>query len=164
MEQPIVRGVAASLSEVLITVAVPAGVSPAGTARVLRAAAGLGVPVGTVSSRGGPGTLAFTVPAAHGPAVAAELAVADVGSVELDEQVGEVALLGAGLRSAPAVVATFCEALARAGVPLAATSFESRRLAALCPRAQLDRAVRALCEAFEVGAPTGAAEPLPVAG
>ncbi|MEV4616043.1 ACT domain-containing protein [Kitasatospora sp. NPDC049258] len=152
MEQPIVRGVTASFSDVLITVAGGAGPPPA-AAHILRLAAGLGVPVAAVASCGGSRAVAFTVPRSHGPLAAATLAraLAGAGQVRLDDQVVEVALLGAGLRSAPAMTATFCEALARAGVRLAATSFESRRLAVLCPRSQLARAVRALCEVFEIG-------------
>ncbi|MEU3859617.1 hypothetical protein AB0F03_19950 [Streptomyces sp. NPDC028722] len=99
---------------------------------------------------------------------AAAPALAGADRVRLDDRVAEAAVLGTGLRPAPAMTAAFCAAQARAGACLAATSFDSRRLGAFCPQAELGSAVRALCEIFATGVlGTGApAEPrrLPTLG
>jgi aspartate kinase len=125
------------------------------TARILRLVAAFGVePSHVVWALA---DLSFTLPGEVATSVAdALLAARDrirFGRLVLDEGVAELGLTGSGLRSDPAVIATFCEALARCGVPLAAMTFETRRLSVLCQESRLDEAVRALSEAFELGYP-----------
>jgi aspartate kinase len=62
-----------------------------------------------------------------------------------------VSLIGAGMRSHPGVTATFCEALATAGVNIEIISTSEIRISVICRDTQLDDAVRALHDAFELG-------------
>src|SRR6185312_10391727 len=68
-----------------------------------------------------------------------------------DDHIGKVSLIGAGMRSHPGVTATFCEALATAGVNIDIISTSEIRISVLVRDVELDRAVRALHEAFELG-------------
>ncbi len=150
MERAVLYGVRTSPGMARITVTGDRGLPPA-AARVLRTVAGLGVTVTGVTCCGDPAALAFGVAGQDGPAVAAALRATCCVRVRLDEDVAGVALLGHGLRSAPAVVATFCEALAAAGVPLENLSVAADRVASVCPLTRAAAAGRALCEAFRVG-------------
>ena len=51
-----------------------------------------------------------------------------------DDHVGKVSLIGAGMRSHPGVTATFCEALAEAGVNIDMISTSEIRISVLVPR------------------------------
>ena len=68
-----------------------------------------------------------------------------------DDHVGKVSLVGAGMRSHPGVTATFCEALAKAGVNIEIINTSEIRISVLCRDEQLDEAVRAIHAAFELG-------------
>ena len=68
-----------------------------------------------------------------------------------DDHVGKVSLVGAGMRSHPGVTAQFCEALAAAGVNIEIISTSEIRISVICRDTQLDDAVRALHDAFELG-------------
>ena len=62
-----------------------------------------------------------------------------------------MSLVGAGMRSHPGVTATFCEALAESGVNIEIINTSEIRISVLIRDAQLDDAVRAIHEAFELG-------------
>ena len=62
-----------------------------------------------------------------------------------------MSLIGAGMRSHPGVTATFCEALAEAGVNIDIISTSEIRISVLVRDVELDTAVRALHKAFELG-------------
>ena len=68
-----------------------------------------------------------------------------------NDHVGKVSLIGAGMRSHPGVTATFCEALATAGVNIDIISTSEIRISVLVRDVELDSAVRALHEAFDLG-------------
>ena len=68
-----------------------------------------------------------------------------------DEHIGKVSLVGAGMRSHPGVSATFFEALAGAGVNVEAISTSEIRISVVCRDTQLDEAVRAVHDAFDLG-------------
>jgi aspartate kinase len=123
-------------------------------ARIFRLVAVFGVEPSHVVRGPAHADLSFTLPSiTAAPVAEALLAARDRVGFEqlvLDESVAELILTGEGLRSDPVVVATFCEALARCGVSLTAVSLETSRLSLLCPENQLDEAVRALSEAFEI--------------
>ena len=72
-------------------------------------------------------------------------------SVQFDDQIGKLSLVGAGMRSHPGVTATFCEALADAGVNIEMISTSEIRISALVRDVDLDKAVKALHDAFELG-------------
>ena len=55
------------------------------------------------------------------------------------------------MRSHPGVTATFCEALADAGVNIEIISTSEIRISVLCRDTELDDAVRAMHDAFELG-------------
>jgi aspartate kinase len=68
-----------------------------------------------------------------------------------DDHVGKVSLIGAGMRSHPGVTARFCEALAEAGVNIEIINTSEIRISVLVRDSQLDVAVRAIHDAFELG-------------
>ncbi|HEY6421876.1 MAG TPA: aspartate kinase [Pseudonocardiaceae bacterium] len=68
-----------------------------------------------------------------------------------DDEVGKVSLIGAGMRSHPGVTAQFCEALAQAGVNIETINTSEIRISVLVRAQDLDAAVHAIHEAFELG-------------
>lgn len=165
-EAAIVHGVRLSLTQAVVTVAGSGG-RPVGPAGVLRTVADLGVPIGAVAFGPAGGVLVFTVARTHAPLVDTALRAAagrlGIDRPVLDTDAAELALHGAGLRSAPAIVATFCEALAGAGVGLDLLAQQSRRISVVCGPARAGAGARALCTAFEVGLLDPPAEPRPPA-
>ncbi len=159
MEQALITGVAHDRSEAKVTVtSVPD--HPGVAARIFRTIADAEIDIDMVVqniSRAGDGhtDITFTLPRTDLPrAVAAlrgrqsEIEFADVVS---NDQVGKVSLIGAGMRSHPGVTATFCEALAEAGVNIDIISTSEIRISVLVRDDELDTAVRALHAAFELG-------------
>ena len=159
MEQALITGVAHDRSEAKVTVtSVPD--HPGVAARIFRTIADAEIDIDMVVqniSRAGDGhtDITFTLPRTDLPrAVAAlrgrqsEIEFADVVS---NDQVGKVSLIGAGMRSHPGVTATFCEALAAAGVNIDIISTSEIRISVLVRDDELDTAVRALHAAFELG-------------
>lgn len=159
VEQPIITGVAHDRSEAKVTViGVPD--HPGIAAQIFRTLAdaetNIDMVVQNVSSAAtGLTDVTFTLPKTDGPrAVAAlERARGFIGmqQVVYDDHVGKVSLIGAGMRSHPGVTATFCEALALVGVNIELISTSEIRISVLCRDSQLDDAVRALHDAFELG-------------
>ncbi|MGH3796439.1 MAG: aspartate kinase [Pseudonocardiaceae bacterium] len=97
----------------------------------------------------------FTLPKLDGPialkalrAVQTQIGFTDV---HCDDHVGKVSLIGAGMRSHPGVTARFCEALAEAGVNIEIINTSEIRISVLVRDGQLDDAVRAIHEAFDLG-------------
>jgi aspartate kinase len=159
MEQALITGVAHDRSEAKVTVtSVPD--HPGVAARIFRTIADAEIDIDMVVqniSRAGDGhtDITFTLPRTDLPrAVAAlrarqsEIEFADVVS---NDQVGKVSLIGAGMRSHPGVTATFCEALAEAGVNIDIISTSEIRISVLVRDDELDTAVRALHAAFDLG-------------
>jgi aspartate kinase len=73
----------------------------------------------------------------------------------LDEHIGKVSLIGAGMKSHPGVTATFFEAFAGAGINAEAISTSEIRITVVCRDTDVPIAVRAVHEAFELGDPGG---------
>ena len=112
--------------------------------------------VQNVSTRGtGRTDLSFTLPKADGPlALSALTRVRDsIGFEELlfDDHIGKLSLIGAGMRSHPGVSASFFAALAEAGVNVEMISTSEIRISVICRDTDLDAAVRAVHDAFELG-------------
>ncbi len=159
LENAIITGVAHDRSEAKITVTdVPD--TPGMAARIFRTVADADINIDMVLqniSRTSIGRtdITFTLSRADGPrAVAALTAVqGDVGYSEIvhDREVGKVSLIGAGMRNHPGVTATFCEALSKAGINIETMNTSEIRISVICRVEQLDDAVRALHEAFELG-------------
>ncbi len=99
--------------------------------------------------------ITFTLPKLDAPdAVKALRAVQpEIGfeDVLCDGYVGKVSLIGAGMRSHPGVTARFCEALAEAGVNIETINTSEIRISVLVRAEQLDAAVRAIHDAFDLG-------------
>jgi aspartate kinase len=68
-----------------------------------------------------------------------------------DDHIGKVSLIGAGMRSHPGVSAAFFTAVAKAGVNVEIISTSEIRISVVCRDTDLDTAVRAVHEAFELG-------------
>jgi len=97
----------------------------------------------------------FTLPKSDGQRGVSALKAAQpaIGFTDVlyDDHVGKVSLIGAGMRSHPGVTASFCEALADAGVNIEIINTSEIRISVLVREEQLDTAVRAIHEAFNLG-------------
>ncbi len=159
VENAIITGVAHDRSEAKITVAgVPD--TPGMAARIFRTVAEADINIDMVlqniSHSGDRRTdITFTLPRVDGKRAIRALTDAqpEIGFTELlhDAEVGKVSLIGAGMRNHPGVTATFCEALSDAGINIETMNTSEIRISVLCRVDQLDTAVRALHEAFELG-------------
>ncbi|SFT89877.1 aspartate kinase [Actinopolyspora lacussalsi subsp. righensis] len=159
MEQAMITGVAHDRSEAKVTVrGVPDTRGVAG--RIFRAVADAEIDIDMVLQNvsgvaSGLTDLTFTVAKSNGAVAVAELEKIkdELGFQEVvyDDDVGKVSLVGAGMRSHPGVTASFCEALAEAGVNIEIINTSEIRISVLVRDAQLDDAVSALHAAFELG-------------
>jgi len=159
MEQALITGVAHERGEAKVTVtAVPD--QPGVAAKIFRTIADAEIDIDMVVqniSRAAEGKtdITFTVPKGDGPTAVAALEArkASIGfdQIVYNDHVGKVSLIGAGMRSHPGVTATFCEALAAAGVNIDIISTSEIRISVLVRDVELDTAVRALHSAFELG-------------
>jgi aspartate kinase len=159
MEQALITGVAHDRSEAKVTVtSVPD--HPGVAARIFRTIADAEIDIDMVVqniSRASDGhtDITFTLPRTDGPRAVAALqarqAEIEFADVVYNDHVGKVSLIGAGMRSHPGVTATFCEALADAGVNIDIISTSEIRISVLVRDDELDTAVRALHAAFELG-------------
>jgi aspartate kinase len=159
VEQAMITGVAHDRSEAKVTVTgVPdqAGVA----ARIFRTVADTEIDIDMVlqnvsSTVSGRTDITFTLSKDNGPtAVAALEKIKDelgFSAVLYDDHVGKVSLVGAGMRSHPGVTATFCEALAKVGVNIDIINTSEIRISVLIRDTELDEAVRAIHEAFDLG-------------
>jgi len=159
VEQALITGVAHDRSEAKITiVGVPD--EPGEAARIFETVAlaetNLDMIVQNVSTEGtGRTDISFTLPTHDGPAAMTALQKVQekVGFKGLlfDDHIGKVSLIGAGMRSHPGVAATFFAALAEAGVNIEMISTSEIRVSVVCRDTDLDAAVRAVHEAFDLG-------------
>jgi aspartate kinase len=159
VEQALITGVAHDRSEAKITiVGVPD--EPGEAARIFETVAlaetNIDMIVQNVSTEGtGRTDISFTLPKSDGPAamLALQKVQDKVGFRELlfDDHVGKVSLIGAGMRSHPGVAAKFFAALAEAGVNIEMISTSEIRVSVVCRDTDLDAAVRAVHDAFDLG-------------
>ena len=165
MEQAIISGVAHDRSEAKVTV-VGVPDKPGEAAKIFgelaAAEINLDMIVQNVSTRGtGRTDLSFTLPKADGQlALSALTRVKDlIGFEELlfDDHIGKLSLIGAGMRSHPGVSASFFAALAEAGVNVEMISTSEIRISVICRDTDLDAAVRAVHDVFELGSADEAA-------
>ena len=159
MEQAIISGVAQDRGEAKITVVgVPDKVGEA--ARIFRAIAESGINIDMIvqnisAASTGRTDISFTLPTEDGPAAMARLGQlqAEVGfdSLTYDDRIGKVSVVGAGMRSHPGVSATFFGALAEAGVNIEMISTSEIRISVVVDQNDVDVAVSAAHEAFDLG-------------
>ena len=159
MEQAIITGVAHDRSEGKITVyGVPD--RPGEAAQIFRVLAdaeiNIDMIVQNVSAEASKlADISFTLPKSDGPTAIAALEKVKhtVGytDVSFDQHIGKVSLVGAGMRSHPGVSAKFFGALADAGVNLELISTSEIRISVVCRDTDVDIAVRAVHDAFDLG-------------
>ena len=131
MEQAIISGIAHDKSEAKITiVGVPdrAGVA----ARIFQAIADADINIDMIVQKL-QGEIGFQ-------------------SIQYDDQIGKLSLIGAGMRSHPGVTATFFAAMADAGVNIEMISTSEIRISIVCRQADIERAVQAAHTAFDLDA------------
>lgn len=158
MEDAVLTGVAHDKSEAKITVT---GISdqPGYAARIFRAIADAEINIDmvlqNVSKTDGKTDITFTCPLDSGKraveAIEKIRADLDVTNVLFDDGIGKVSLVGAGMKSHPGVTATFCEALSEAGINIELISTSEIRISVLVREGEVDKAVRVLHKAFDLG-------------
>ena len=156
LEKAIVSGVTHDSSEAKATiVAVPD--SPGIAARVFRALADAGVNIDMIVqnvSEHGRTDISFTLPKsdlAVAEPILRQLAV-EIGasSIDLDDEIAKVSLVGAGMRSHPGVAADMFEALAEAGINIEIISTSSIRVSCVVRATEVERAVQAVHAKFRM--------------
>ena len=160
MEQAIISGIAHDKTEAKITiVGVPdrAGVA----ARIFQSIADSDINIDMIvqnvsAAATGLTDISFTLPRSEGSKATSivQKLQGEVGfqSIQYDDQIGKLSLIGAGMRSHPGVTATFFAAMADAGVNIEMISTSEIRISIVCRQADLERAVQAAHTAFELDA------------
>ena len=165
VEAPIIAGVAHDRSEAKVTVVgVPdrTGMAAQIFEAVTLAQINLDMIVQNVSATDtGLTDISFTLPKTDGTAAveALQRIQGEVGfsSIQYDDQIGKLSLVGAGMRSNPGVSATFFKALANAGVNIEMISTSEIRISVITRDDLLDEAVRAVHTAFGLDSTEGEA-------
>jgi aspartate kinase len=160
MEQAIISGVTHDTSEAKVTIEqVPD--RPGIAAAVFRALADEDVNVDMIVqnvSSAGHTDISFTVPndeLTRAMSVMEKVVKeTDASGVSNDPGIGRVSLVGAGMRSNPGVAAKMFETLAREEVNIEMISTSSIRVSCAVQERDVERAVRALHDAFELGQET----------
>ena len=160
MEQAIISGIAHDKSEAKITiVGVPDRTGVA--ARIFQAIADADINIDMIvqnvsAAATGLTDISFTLPKAEGAAATAILQKlqGEVGfaSIQYDDQIGKLSLVGAGMRSHPGVTATFFGALSDAGVNIEMISTSEIRISVIVREADVERAAKAAHTAFGLDA------------
>ena len=160
MEQAIIAGIAHDKSEAKITVVgVPDRTGTA--ARIFQAIADADINIDMIvqnvsAAATGLTDISFTLPKTEGASATAILQriQGEIGfqSIQYDDQIGKLSLIGAGMRSHPGVTATFFSCLADAGVNIEMISTSEIRISIVCRATDLDNGVRAAHTAFELDA------------
>ncbi len=165
VEQAIISGVAHDRSEVKVTV-VDVPDKPGQAAAIFQVLADTEINIDMIVqnvSTGGTGRtdVSFTLPATDGQNALAALRriQSEIGFSDLlyDDHVGKLSLIGAGMRSHPGVSARFFTALSQAGINMEMISTSEIRISVVCRDTDLDDAVRAVHDAFELGSEDDAA-------
>jgi aspartate kinase len=158
LEKAILSGVTHDVSEAKATiVGVPD--TPGIAARVFRALAAASVNIDMIVqnvSAAGTTDISFTLPKtdlAVAEPILRQLAV-EIGarSIDLDDEVAKVSLVGAGMKSHPGVAADMFEALAEAGINIEIISTSSIRISCVVRATEVERAVRAVHDKFRIHA------------
>ena len=160
MEQAIIAGIAHDKSEAKITVVgVPDRTGTA--ARIFQAIADADINIDMIvqnvsAAATGLTDISFTLPKTEGSLATTTLQriQGEIGfqSIQYDDQIGKLSLIGAGMRSHPGVTATFFSCLADAGVNIEMISTSEIRISIVCRATDLDNGVRAAHTAFELDA------------
>ena len=160
MEQAIIAGIAHDKSEAKITVVgVPDRTGVA--ARIFQAIADADINIDMIvqnvsAAATGLTDISFTLPKTEGVNATniMQKLQGEIGyqSIQYDDQIGKLSLIGAGMRSHPGVTATFFACLSEAGVNIEMISTSEIRISIVCRASDLDKGVRAAHTAFELDA------------
>ena len=160
MEQAIISGIAHDKSEAKITiVGVPDRTGVA--ARIFQAIADADINIDMIvqnvsAAATGLTDISFTLPKAEGTDATAILQKlqGEVGfaSIQYDDQIGKLSLVGAGMRSHPGITATFFGAMSEAGINIEMISTSEIRISIICRQADLERGAKAAHAAFGLDA------------
>jgi aspartate kinase len=156
MENAIVSGISHKTDEAKVTIL---GLQnrPGVAARIFTALADRNLQVDTIiqnvsDARGA--DVSFTVPLDELPPAldVLEGLRADLGyrEVSSDDQIGKVTLIGAGMKSEPGVAAKMFRVLAEEGINLQMIDTSTIRITVVIDRREVERAVRALHDAFDL--------------
>ncbi len=158
MEQPIIAGVAHDRSEAKVTVVGVPDV-PGKAAGIFRVVAEAGVNIDMIVQNvsvaaTGLTDISFTLPATDGQVAIGALTAAqpEIGfhSLQYDDTIGKLSLVGAGMRSHPGVSAQLFAALSDAGINIEMISTSEIRISVVTRADHLDDAVRAVHTAFQL--------------
>lgn len=160
MEQAIISGIAHDKSEAKITiVGVPDRTGVA--ARIFQSIADADINIDMIvqnvsAAATGLTDISFTLPKDEGADATAILQKlqGEVGyaSIQYDDQIGKLSLIGAGMRSHPGITATFFGAMSEAGINIEMISTSEIRISIICRQADLERGVKAAHAAFGLDA------------
>jgi aspartate kinase len=160
MEQAIIAGIAHDKSEAKITiVGVPDRTGVA--ARIFQTIADADINIDMIVQNVSAATtgltdISFTLSKSEGSNATSLLQKiqGEVGfqSIQYDDQIGKLSLIGAGMRSHPGTTATFFAAMAQAGVNIEMISTSEIRISIICRVADLEAGVKAAHTAFDLDA------------
>jgi aspartate kinase len=158
MEQAIIAGVAHDKTEAKITiVGVPDRTGVA--ARIFQTIADADINIDMIvqnvsAAATGLTDISFTLPKSVGAEATRILKdiQGEVGfhSLQYDDQIGKLSLIGAGMRSHPGVTATFFACLAEAGLNIEMISTSEIRISVIVREIDLEKGVKAAHTAFEL--------------
>jgi aspartate kinase len=160
MEDAIISGVAHDRSEAKVTV-VGVPDKPGKAAAIFKAVAAADVNLDMIvqnvsAAATGLTDVSFTLPKADGQkaltALGSQQGEIGFASLQYDDQIGKVSLIGAGMRSHPGVSAKFFDALAGTGVNIEMISTSEIRISVVTRADDVDTAVRAVHSAFGLDA------------
>jgi aspartate kinase len=156
MEQAIISGIAHDKSEAKITlVAVPD--HPGIAARVFRPLADAGINIDMIvqnASHDGSTDIFFTCPKSDltraEPVLEQIREQIGAAGVETDPDIAKISLVGAGMKTHPGVAADMFDALAEAGINIEIISTSSIRISCVVRAGEVERAVQAIHDKFEL--------------
>ena len=159
-ERPLITAVTHSTSEAMITL-VGVRHEPGVAATIFEALAQANVDVDMIdqnvpTSTGGKAEISFTV--AHEDLSRATGALQSIAgsvfeSMNTQREMGKVSIVGAGMRSNPGVAAKVFRVLTDEGINIEMISTSPIKISCVIAREQVERAVRALHDAFELSGP-----------
>jgi aspartate kinase len=153
MEKVVVRGVAVDKDQAKVVVSSIAD-KPGTAAKVFRALADANINVDMIVQnvgRGGVANLTFTVPQTETAKAQKALAVVlkEVGgTVEIDDKIAKLSVVGVGMRTHSGVAATLFDALAKASVNLELISTSEIKISVVIAKDKADEAARVAHAAF----------------
>ncbi|NYI99416.1 aspartate kinase [Nocardioides thalensis] len=159
MEAAIITGVAHDRSQAKITV-VGVPDKPGEAAALFRAVADAQINIDMIvqnvsAAATGLTDISFTLPRGEGQTAMTALdrikEAVGFDSLQYDDSVGKVSIVGAGMSSAPGISARFFEALSEAGVNIEMISTSEIRVSVVVAETQVQDAVNAAHAAFDLG-------------